>query len=329
MAQRHLATIAVSLLFLFSAHAYAACSNPAGAEADIMYNGDFHVLQFCNDTNWLQVGCSGSGGSGCTGPTGTEGEMLYNADNHVLQFCNGTNWAAIGSSGGACNSGGGGCGVSNANLAGYWKLDDGTGTSPLDSSGNANNGTFNSAPNWTTGKVGPYALSLDGVDDSVLLPDMGTVEAYPFSFTAWFQSTSSDTEMTIVSQEASASQTRRVQLYGTSTANSICWNVRNGASEAEICTNYSPGSWHFAAGVSASATNHKLYVDGALFASSSTNVPAPSVNQATIGNWRHPSGCSGGGCAWNGQIDEVRIYNRTLSDSEVALLYNNGAGCAD
>jgi hypothetical protein len=32
------------------------CSNPAGNEADIKYNGDYHVLQFCNGTSWVNAG---------------------------------------------------------------------------------------------------------------------------------------------------------------------------------------------------------------------------------------------------------------------------------
>jgi hypothetical protein len=33
-----------------------ACSNPAGNEADEIYNGDYHVWQFCNGTNWINAG---------------------------------------------------------------------------------------------------------------------------------------------------------------------------------------------------------------------------------------------------------------------------------
>lgn len=36
------------------------CSNPAGNEADIKYNGDYHTYQFCNGTNWLSFGGSGA-----------------------------------------------------------------------------------------------------------------------------------------------------------------------------------------------------------------------------------------------------------------------------
>src|SRR5262249_27167209 len=50
-------------------------------------------------------------------------------------------------------------------LMGWWKLDDASGTTALDSSGNGNNGTL-SGGTWTTGQVGG-ALNLNGVNQSV------------------------------------------------------------------------------------------------------------------------------------------------------------------
>ena len=35
---------------------YAGCSSPAGNEADKIYNKTYHVLQFCNGTNWVPFG---------------------------------------------------------------------------------------------------------------------------------------------------------------------------------------------------------------------------------------------------------------------------------
>jgi hypothetical protein len=40
------------------------CSNPTGKEGDIVYNGDYHTLQFCNGTGWFALGGAGGGGSG-------------------------------------------------------------------------------------------------------------------------------------------------------------------------------------------------------------------------------------------------------------------------
>jgi hypothetical protein len=42
---------------------HAACSNPAGNEADEIYNSSYHTYQFCNGTNWVSESGSGGGGS--------------------------------------------------------------------------------------------------------------------------------------------------------------------------------------------------------------------------------------------------------------------------
>jgi hypothetical protein len=51
----------------------------------MLYNGDYHILQFCNGTNWYAFGLNGtvaSGGAGCSSPTGKEGDQIYNSDHH-------------------------------------------------------------------------------------------------------------------------------------------------------------------------------------------------------------------------------------------------------
>jgi len=55
----------------------------------------------------------------------------------------------------------------SADLLVHWKLDEGSGTTVSDSSGNGNDGTFNSVPQWVDGKLGK-ALHFDGVDDFVI-----------------------------------------------------------------------------------------------------------------------------------------------------------------
>src|SRR6056297_596327 len=54
------------------------------------------------------------------------------------------------------------------NLVGYWKFDEGSGTTAYDSSGNGNDGTLTNGPIWSTdAREGNYSLSFDGVDDYV------------------------------------------------------------------------------------------------------------------------------------------------------------------
>ncbi len=44
--------------------------------------------------------------------------------------------------------------AARAKLVGWWRLDEGSGTTAVDSSGGGNDGTFSGSPQWTTGKVG-------------------------------------------------------------------------------------------------------------------------------------------------------------------------------
>jgi len=55
-------------------------------------------------------------------------------------------------------------------LLAYWKFDEGSGTTAGDSSGNGNDGTLVNGPTWVSGRHG-MALSFDGVDDYVEIPD--------------------------------------------------------------------------------------------------------------------------------------------------------------
>lgn len=73
--------------------AFAACTSPAGVAANVVYNTDAKVFQYCNDTNWVKMNNAAGGGSGgCPmSPSGTwpEGQMFYNIDQRVLQGCAG------------------------------------------------------------------------------------------------------------------------------------------------------------------------------------------------------------------------------------------------
>ena len=53
-----------------------------------------------------------------------------------------------------------------ANLIGFWTLDQTSGTTAYDASGNGNEGTLMGNPMWTVGNIGG-ALELDGTEDYV------------------------------------------------------------------------------------------------------------------------------------------------------------------
>src|ERR1044072_7794039 len=75
------------------------------------------------------------------------------------------------------------------------------------------------------------------------------------------------------------------------------------------------GNWHHIVFVNASSTDHKLYVDGALEASSTTDMGL----FATSGLLVVGSTLNG---AVNGSIDEFAVYDSALSSTRVAAHYN-------
>lgn len=58
----------------------------------------------------------------------------------------------------------------SANQAGYWRLDEGTGATAADASGNGATGVLQGGASWAAGKVGPSALSLNGWSGYVDVP---------------------------------------------------------------------------------------------------------------------------------------------------------------
>ena len=80
------------------------------------------------------------------------------------------------------------------------------------------------------------------------------------------------------------------------------------------------GQFHFFAFVSRSDNIHECYVDGSLLLTSTTSKTLPSdLSQVNIGRWG-----GSGSQYFSGGIDDVRVYTRPLSVSEIQALYQSG-----
>ena len=56
---RHFTGCLVALLLsLLPVICHADCANPTAAESKVMYNSTYHILQFCNGTNWIAAGAA-------------------------------------------------------------------------------------------------------------------------------------------------------------------------------------------------------------------------------------------------------------------------------
>jgi len=200
-------------------------------------------------------------------------------------------------------------------LVAWWKLDDGSGNTAVDSSSNGHNGTLKGDPSWVDGIDGG-ALAFDGDGDYV---DIGKDQSFDITnqitISAWIKVGAFDREwQTIVAKGDRAWRLQR--NWGESTLEFACSGlVVLGTDWGKIygTTDVNDGHWHHVAGVYDEEKIY-LYIDGSLDASAE----APGnirVNDEPVyigENSQMPNRF------WNGLIDDVRIYSYALSTEEIS-----------
>lgn len=82
----HIGVMAV-LLVVLGGKAYAACTDPAGVIGEMIYNQDYKVMQYCDDTNWIAMA-----GGGVLSAEGTGGSIQYKASDGGLAGSSGLIW---------------------------------------------------------------------------------------------------------------------------------------------------------------------------------------------------------------------------------------------
>jgi hypothetical protein len=210
-------------------------------------------------------------------------------------------------------------------LAGYWKFDENTGATATDSSGNNNTGTLTAGATWATGQSNS-ATSLDGVDDYVQMGARSSLTmTATATFSAWIYPTGPGSLATyggiILCKEGEYEIAR-------GTDGSIMWAFANtNPGWAWINTGYvAPlNQWTH---VSVTYDNGviKTYINGTLThtysGSGSIGDTLTSQNDFRVGGRQATSQ------NFQGRIDEVRVYNRALSATEVATLPSGSSGAA-
>ena len=207
-------------------------------------------------------------------------------------------------------------------LIGHWKFDETSGTTATDSSGNNNTGTLTNGPTWTTGKIG-NALSFDGVNDTVNIitpnniPNGNSNETY----SAWikYSSLPTFTKMIMMARDTCCSSAIHIWINNTNLAVARFSDV-----EPFVSTSNRPSAnqWHHVL-YTYDGTTNRLYVDGAEVANSTTAHDNVTIDSIYIGSH------DGASYFWDGQIDEVRVYNRVLASSDISALYALGSGPPD
>jgi hypothetical protein len=206
-----------------------------------------------------------------------------------------------------------------AQQMGAWLLDEGSGTTVKDSSGNGNNGRFVGAPIWVPGKFGK-ALKFDGVDDYIevphspsLIPTSGTVTVSVWINAERHTGPNNSQWQGILAKGGSP---RLYNLY-TEASQTIHFSTGpSGAYIGPLSTGTVPlNEWvHIA--VVCNGRDY-FYINGqpAGVAGEGATVPTGGTAVFTIGQ-------TGESNFFQGMIDEVRLYDLAMTPEEILDLYN-------
>ncbi|WP_438035658.1 LamG-like jellyroll fold domain-containing protein [Sorangium sp. So ce204] len=200
-----------------------------------------------------------------------------------------------------------------------WHLDeDCSSTVVIDDSGNGANGVRYNGAGCGAGRVDRGA-TFDGADDRIEIPDRPA-----FHFTtqmtaaAWVKPSSTSGLRTIVNKWYSM-ESYALFLQDGQFGFSIALPGNGSGSTVTVAAPATPGVWSHVAGVY-DGTRVSLYVNGALAATAAVSTEPRALQDSTrpvvIGN--HPSSN-----AYAGTIDEVRLYDVSLTAAQIKALTRN------
>jgi hypothetical protein len=216
-----------------------------------------------------------------------------------------------------------------------YQFDEGTGNFAADSAG-MNTGVLVGAtkPAWVSGRIGSGALSFNGngaynqtnqsavqVSSNFIAP-LGTTS----TLAAWVKTTQTGSN-----NHSQAPAITGVDQLGTTS--DINWGTLNASGQIGVYVGDSgglysaspinDGQWHHVAMTRDAATGQvQLYIDGILNGSSALDAGTKAAQFYLIGALtnRTNAGYVTGANYFNGQLDEVRVYNRVLSATEILAL---------
>ncbi len=199
-------------------------------------------------------------------------------------------------------------------LVAAYSFNEGVGTTIIDASGNGNNGTIFQAT-WNTGGYFGNALNFDGSNDYASVPDAASLDLTTgMTLEAWVRPTASSGWRTVLLKENGSELA--YALYARESTNRpsgwIRTNPTSGSSKSTPGTSALPlNAWSHLA-TTYDGANLRLYVNGVQVATRAyTGSMYVSSNPLKIG----------GNAVWGeyfaGRIDEVRVYNRALLQTEI------------
>jgi hypothetical protein len=217
-----------------------------------------------------------------------------------------------------------------AELVGYWRLDEGSGTIAYDSSGNGHDGTIKGDPQWVAGRNG-LALDFDGTEDYI---DIGLGAGDYFAtlnsgltVAGWIVREGTGTYDIVFGAGrnpvgTTAGDDNNGWKFGIDSGDVIKFTTL-GILDYTSSVGVPLGEWvHIAATFNEAGTEAQIYLNGNFEQAISGNGPAnPATGLYAVG--------FGGTWAlefFDGMLDEVRVYNHVLTGPEILAAMEGGKG---
>jgi len=217
------------------------------------------------------------------------------------------------------------------NLVGYWTfdntLDDAspTGAHGVWSNGNGQGPT---SATYVAGAGASFGNAVDlerGSYEYIALPSEDSFDPYDgssaaISFSVWIRPESFYFCCVTLISKGDYSNDWRVQGSGTLGF----YGFSGGA--ATSTTFSTAGTWYHLAGTGSTPGEMKIYVNGVLEATAATTAAASSqANSKSLFVGGNPDHLGSTVRTWDGRIDDLAVWKRTLSASEVLDIYTAGA----
>lgn len=203
------------------------------------------------------------------------------------------------------------------NLVAHWEFDDNTpGNEYLDSAG-TNHGTLQgTAPPLATGLVGPNALELAG-GGTINVGSSSVFDTTTYTISGWL-----NTDTTSGWRTAVGSWFGGATWSHLGNDNLVTFGDHGGGQTSGGLMK--TGQWYHVVSVRNPGLENQLWIDGVKLNQTSAGTPQiPGANNVYIGTK------DGMGNWWDGKLDDVGIWSRALTATEIKEVYDKGLSGVD